>query len=88
VNFIEYLQSAGSFTTPLCVAMALAMGWLSKDRERILAELRTALADATSVRERRAEDLAESVTDYQEHAAAHRMALERLTAAVRGTGDM
>ena len=85
-EFVEYLQSVGPFTAPVCVALALGMWWLVRDRERILVELSLALADAKELRGRRADDLVQSIRDYQEHAAANRTALERLIAAVRGLG--
>jgi len=84
-QFVEYLKSVGPFTTPLCVAMSFALWWLDRDRGRILAELKLALLSVAGLQERRAEDLARAVEDYQEHAAAHRVALDKLAAAVTGS---
>lgn len=84
--FVSYLQSIGPFTTPLCVAMATAIWWFDRERNRLLGRLDEALVDARGLRERRADDLAESVRDYQAHTLALREALDRLTASVRGVG--
>jgi len=82
-QFIEYLKSVGPFTTPLCVAMAGALWWLDKDRDRLLAELRTMLISVTSLQERRAEDLAHGVLDYQEHATATQAVITKFDETVR-----
>jgi hypothetical protein len=84
-QFVEYLKSMGPFTTPLCVAMSYALWWLDRDRGRILAELKLVLTSVTGLQERRAEDLAQAVQDYQEHAAANRASLEKLAAAISGS---
>ncbi len=63
------------------------IAFLLWDRERVLKTLGEALVDARELRERRADDLVQMVTDYQDNANAQRSALERLTAAVRGVRD-
>jgi len=89
--FIQYLQSVGPFTAPVCVALVFGMwlvvrhydGELKRERE----DLRLALADAVQLRERRAEDLAHGVLDYQEHATATRAALEKFHDVLKRMSD-
>jgi len=67
VDFLDYVQQAGPFTAPLCVAMIFAIRWLLKDRERLLGLLTEANNDRMSLREKRAEDLERAANEYRNH---------------------
>ena len=87
MEFVEYLKSVGPFTAPLCVAMTYALWQVSKyfdgELKREREDLRVALATITSLQERRAEDLAHGVLDYQEHATATQKTIDKFDEAVR-----
>jgi len=83
VSWIEYLEASGPFTTPLCVAMGFALRWLLKDRGELLVDLKAAHADATSLREKRAEDLENAAREYMQHGEALRNVVREWTLTAR-----
>lgn len=86
MDWFEYLQKIGPFTAPLCIAMTLAMAWLLKDRGRILADLKLAVADQISFREKRLDEMAQTSREGIESANGIKMALMEVKAELRVLG--
>jgi hypothetical protein len=82
--FLDYLQQAGPFTAPLCVAMAYALGWLNKERKRAWIKVDALQKEANALREKRADDLEKAAREYAEFGEATRLTLREWTEQARG----
>lgn len=56
MQWIELLREMGPFTTPLCIAMGLAMRWLLKQLALIQSQRDAALEDVRKLLEQRTTD--------------------------------
>ncbi len=83
MDWFSYLQKIGPFTAPLCIAMSLAMFWLLRDRGRILADLKLAVADQIAYREKRINDMVAASREGMESASGLRIALVELKGEIR-----
>ncbi len=74
-EFLELLKGFGPFTTPLCFAMAFAVNWLIKDRQRLLDQLAASHEDAKQIRDKRTDDQKLAAAELKQYgeAMAHRM---------------
>lgn len=77
--FLKYLQDAGPFTAPVCVAMAYALFWMNRERSRALDRLDGLIAEANKLREKRADDLEKAAREYAEFGEATRLTLREWT---------
>ncbi len=75
----EILQEAGPYSTPLCAAMALAMRWLLKDRDRMLAVIKEADADRFALLRQRAEDVEKARDEFREFSESSREVMREWT---------
>ncbi len=82
-GWIEYLQTIGPFTAPLCMFMSIGgyavIKWLLKQQKVLLVELKAARDDATNLREKRVIDREEAAKEYMEHGEAMRTAIREWT---------
>ena len=86
-DFLSYLQTAGPFTAPLCVAMVYALWWMNRERIRAWEKAEALSDEATKLREKRAEDLEKAAREYAEFGEAVRLTLREWTdEARRATG--
>lgn len=56
-EILKFLQASGPYSAPLCVAMAVAIKYLLGALAKMETRATTAEADATKLRDRRADDL-------------------------------
>lgn len=80
---LETIQQVGGTASLVLALTGLAIRWLVKDRERILALLDAANEDRMVQREKYAELLEKTVVDYRELVAAGNAALGDLTTELR-----
>lgn len=63
---LKSVNEAGIAATLILCLMGLAIRWLLRDRDRILALLEIANTDRFHLRERRADDLEKAANEYRE----------------------
>ena len=91
--FLTYLQQAGPFTAPLCVAMAYALWWMNRERTRAWEKADELQGEVNALREKRAGDLETAAREYAEFGEATRLTLREWTDAAkalmgaRGVGE-
>ncbi len=68
---MDWLESAGPYTAPLCAFMVIFGGavlkWLLADRERLLTALKESSLDAAALRDKRTDDANEAAAEFREH---------------------
>lgn len=82
-TFLVYLQKAGPFTAPLCVAMVYALWWMNRERLSALQRAEKYDEDAKRLREKRAEDLEKFARELAEFGESVRLTLREWTEMAR-----
>lgn len=88
MDFLKYIQHAGPFTAPLCIAMGIAVKWLLSDRKMWIERCTAAEQDATKLREKRTNDLVKQAEEYAQIREAMGALMREWTAKITAAMDL